>query len=68
MACGWREARDIQFGGVCRIHDCAIGISDGDGGSSELFVFDGQIAGAEVSGAAGVGDGCGANGWGDGRT
>jgi hypothetical protein len=68
LACGWREAWDIQFGGMCRIHDGAVGISDGDGGSSELFVFDGQITGAKVSSAASVGDGGGANGGGDGRT
>ncbi len=56
---------------MCRVHDGAIGVADGDWVAGGRLVCQGRTSGKEVSGAAGVGDG-GAGGfwvdWDDGRT
>jgi hypothetical protein len=51
------EARDVELGSVCRIHDFAVRIADGDGRRGNSLVMDRHCGGAEVSSTAGVGDG-----------
>ena len=62
LAGGKGQAGQVELGSVCRIHDGAIRIVDGDGGSGDALVMNWHIGGAEVGGATGVSDGNGAGG------
>ncbi len=54
---GKGEAREVKFGFVRRVHDGPVGIGDADGCAGETFVDDIGGDGAEVSGAAAIGNG-----------
>ena len=60
LASGRREMRNIQLGGMGRIHDRAVGVVDGDRIGGKLFVDNWERCGAEMGGATSVGnDGAG---------
>ena len=71
FAGGERKRWDVEEAIMCRVHDGAIGVADGDWVAGDRLVCQRRTSGKEVSGAAGVGDG-GAGGfwvdWDDGRT
>ena len=62
LAGGKGQAGQVELGSVRRIHDGAIRIVNGDGGTGDALVMNWHISGAEVGGTTGVGDGNGDGG------
>ena len=56
LASGKGEMGNIQLGGMCRIHDRAVGVVDGEWMGCWPFVDNGERSGAEMGSATGVGN------------
>ena len=53
---GW-EHGESKVSSVGGMHECTIGIADGDGRCSKTFVVERGVSGEEMTSAAGVGNG-----------